>query len=565
MAEYGYTFRSISSYNTTSSVRGEPRAPVLKPFAPFVPKVINGNPSEGYVTKKTIVPVASKPYGDERYHDDDDDWNHRQASPVRGSPRKFDDFISKVHNEASRSPRSSHVASPDWRHSSQPTSFNGSNKAIGGTIRSDKHDGYNGPNYGYGNKEGTKPIGGTIKNDQHDGSNGYGDYGSNKGVHKPDGGTIRNRKYDGYSGTNGYGDYGKKEGHKMLGSPAKKDSYDGYYGPRGYSDDYGNKEGHKLLGSPVKDKYDSYNGPKGYGEDHSNKEGHKLLGSPVKDKYDGYNGPYGYGGDYGNKEGHHKLLGSPVMKDKYGGYNGPYGYGDDYGKKEMYKPIGSPIKKEKYDGYSNGFGGGDYGNREGPNLMGSPYKNDNYSGYSSPKDYGGYEDYNNKERSKPLGIGSPTRNRHHGYDDNDYGDYVGDNFYSNNKERYKPSGNRGEPKLGSVWTAAPRKGTQLSGPVHDIEKAMELLRTEGAKRNGLGNNGGPRSYENDNHNGLAPSMGRAAPQTSKFDRVMNLGNETERLKNIVTGRGADHRDDTRRGYGTIDHKEAMRKFNGMTL
>ncbi|KAL2325441.1 hypothetical protein Fmac_024499 [Flemingia macrophylla] len=90
MAQYGYasSYRISSTYNVSSDT-GEP---VSKPFAPFVPKFNNGNDtSEGYVTKKKIVPIASRPcYSDN--DESDDEWKQ----PIHGSPRKVDEFLTKV-------------------------------------------------------------------------------------------------------------------------------------------------------------------------------------------------------------------------------------------------------------------------------------------------------------------------------------------------------------------------------------------------------------------------------------------------------------------------------------
>lgn len=275
MGGYGYIYRNFSTYNT---VKEESRSPAVKPFVPFVPNT-NSN-SDGHVTKKTIVPVASRPYSDE-YPARGDDY---------GSPHKVDEFLTKVQNEASRPPRFTPVSSTDWRQPPQPTTYNnsangygdygsnkeGGRKPVGGTIRNDNYDGYSSPNgYGdYGNKEGRKPIGSTIRNHNYDGPNGYGDYGNydNKEGRKPIGGTIRNDSYDGYKSPNGYGDYGNKEGYKSDGSPIRNDHYDGY---NGANNGYGNKDG--------------YHGGNGYGDygNYSNKEGYKPSGSSVlSDNYD---------------------------------------------------------------------------------------------------------------------------------------------------------------------------------------------------------------------------------------------------------------------------------------
>ncbi|KAK7344201.1 hypothetical protein VNO77_13552 [Canavalia gladiata] len=311
---------------------------------------------------------------------------------------------------------------------------------------------------------------------------------------------------------------------------------------------------------------------------------HSPIGGTIRnDNRDGYNvNNYAYG----NKEGRNPI-GSTIKNDKYDGYNnGTNGYGGDYGNygnREVHKPIGNPEKKDFYDGYNGnpkGYGGyGDYNKKEGHNPTGSPIRN----GYSN-----GYGDYG-------VGNGKPTLNN---YDDNDYGDY-GNHF--NNKERPRPAGSGVGPKSSLGWTLAPRKGTQLSEPTDDIYKAIELLKNEADKRNGYVNNGGPK-YDNYDYNGNnerrydgpGPLISRHGPTASQFDKGMDLVNETERLKKIVTGpqsRPVQNRDgswsnanlnhsssrppfittsidgrgaDTTR-YGVINHREAEKKFQGMTL
>ncbi|TKY52164.1 interleukin enhancer-binding factor 3 [Spatholobus suberectus] len=462
MAQFGYTYRTVSTYNTSSGVRSEMGGPVIKPFAPFVPKVNGNGPSEGHVTRKIIVPVASRPYGDES--DDDEYCKPQPTSPVRGSV----------------------MTSPDWRH--------GSNKPIGGTEKNDKHDGHNnGTNYG------NKPFGGTIKNDNRYGNNNGTNYGS-----KPFGGTFKNDYHDGYNNGTNYG-YGDHAGRKPIESTIKP------------------------IGGAIRN--DKYDGTNGYGGDYRNKERRNLIGDPVKrDNYDGHNGygPYGGYGDYNNKAG------------------------------PKPKPTGSHV---------NGHGGYGIGNG------------------------------NDKDRGKPFGSAGPTR--HDNYDSDSDSD--GDHGNYNNKEGHKNGG----PKAISGWTASPRKGTQLSKPTNDIGEAMELLK-EAAKLNGndRGYNGGPKPkpYEYDNRvDGPSPLMSRPAPPAGNYDKTMILVNESERLKkinvtdgppiqsrpnvpikdetrpngnfklapmrqrfNLVDGRGPDY--DTRRSYDeVINHKEAEKRFNGVTL
>ncbi|KAK7269264.1 hypothetical protein RIF29_21985 [Crotalaria pallida] len=521
MAGYGYAYRSISTYST---VRDESRGPVTKPFVPFVPNT-NSN-SEAYVTKKTIVPVATKPYGDD----------YPAKGDGYGSPRKVDEFLTKVQNEASRPKKFTPVSSTDWRQSSQPP-----------------------PTY-------------------NNGANGYGDYGSNKEAHKPVGVAIKNDNYDGH---NGYGDYGSsKELRKPIGSAIRNDSYNGYNGPNGYGD-YGNKEGRKLVEGPIRsDNYGSHNNPHGFGDygNYVNKEGRKPVGGSIKDdKYDGYDGPNGYG-DYGNKEGR-KPVGGTIRSDKYDGYNTPNDYGgyDDYNSDEGYKSNGSPIRNGNYDGYNgakNGYGG--YGNKEGHKPYGSTTRDDNYDGYHSGNGYGDDGNYGNKEGYKPPSSPVPSDN----YDRHRPGQ---PKIYGTTKEPIKiiPS----KPKIGYAWTASPRKGTQLSEPTNDIDKAVQMLK-EAAKLSGHGNKGG-HNYDDYHRKHDEP--------TSKFGKGMELVKEVEELKNIVkpstpnkdygnaTGRygnfnflsrprtppthvadfrdNIDGRDDAGR-YGIIDSRKAEKLYNG---
>lgn len=136
----GYSYYHISMRSQISGGQ---------PFAPFVPSQFNRNdPPLGYVTKKKIVPVTSRPYHD-RDDDDEDEWNHqRQSSPPRGHP--------------------SNVCGDNM----------GNKQSIGSTINK-PDDGYNN-GIGYGKKEGTKPSSvGAITNDNHNGY-GYGGYGHEK-------------------------------------------------------------------------------------------------------------------------------------------------------------------------------------------------------------------------------------------------------------------------------------------------------------------------------------------------------------------------------------------------
>ncbi|MCH94418.1 hypothetical protein A2U01_0015378, partial [Trifolium medium] len=238
MGEYGYVYRSVSTYSTTRNGTREPA--VIKPFVPFIPKSNGSNYSEGAVTKKTIVPVTSRPYDEPATYkyassedESDDEWR-RQTSPIRNSPRKVDDrFPTKVQNhEASRNPQRFGPVADRGRHSPQPTAEG--RKAIGiSPIRNDKYDGTN----GYGGdhratavgdpnpyKEGRKPVGiSPIKNDNYDGTNAYGgdrrptavrDPYPHKEERKPIGGVGLKSTRDGYN-NNGYG--GDKEGHKPIG------------------------------------------------------------------------------------------------------------------------------------------------------------------------------------------------------------------------------------------------------------------------------------------------------------------------------------------------------------
>ncbi|WJX19443.1 hypothetical protein P8452_09135 [Trifolium repens] len=468
MAEYGYVYRSVSTYSTMRNGAREPA--VIKPFVPFLPKSNGSNYSEGAVTKKTIVPVTSRPYDEpatEKYvssgDESDDDDQYRRTSAVHNSPRKVDNqFPTKVQNhEASRNPQRFGPVTDRGRHSPQPTA------------------------------EGRKPIGiSPIRNDNYDGPNGYG--GDNPA------GVVRDP-------------YPHKEGRKPIGGGSIKSSPDGYN--NGYG---GDKEGRKPIGiSPIRN--DSYDGPNGYGGDRRApaigdpnlyKEGRKPIGiGSIRSTHDdGYNN--GYGGD---KEGRKPIV-SSIKNDNY---DVPNGYGSDYNKKDGYKPTRN----------GNGYG---IANRD----------------------------------NKPFGSSSNPK-----YDD---GDNVV-NYYSNRS-------NSNGPKISSDWTRAPRQGTQLSEPIHDIDKAMELLKMEAAKRDhyydsptptpldnwGATGNSSPRLTDRTGSGITRPHGNFNQPQSRPRDSAT-------RVTFVDDGRdyGDDYykRDDSGRyGYGyhdaVIDSREAEKKFKG---
>ncbi|GAU21407.1 hypothetical protein TSUD_32370 [Trifolium subterraneum] len=634
MGEYGYVYRSVSTYST---LRNGTQPAVIKPFVPFIPKSTGSNYSEGAVTKKTIVPVTSRPYDEpEKYassgDESDADERYRRTSPVHNSPRKVDDrFPTKVQNhDTSRNPQRFGAIADRGHHSPQPTAEG--RKPIGiSPIRNDKYDGTNG--YG-GNhraravgdpspyKEGRKPIGiSPVKNDNYDGSNVYG------GDHRP----------------TAVGDpYPHKEERKPIGGDGLKSTRDGYNNI-GYG---GDKEGRKPIGiSPIRK--DNYDGPKGYGGDHPaglvrdpypHKEGRKPIGGgSIKSSPDGYN--YGYGGD---KEGRKPIGISPIRNDNYdgaNGYGGDHG-GDSYPYKEGRKPIGGGSIRSSPDGYNNGYGD----DKEGRKPIGiSPIKNDNYdgpNGYSSEPRAAAVRDPNHyKEGRKPIGVGS-IRSTHDGYN-NGYGgdkegrkpivssikndDYDGPNGYGsdyNKKEGYKPTrngngygianrdnkpfgssnnpkyddsdnanyynnrSNSNRPKITSDWTKAPRKGVQLSEPIHDIEKAMELLKMEAAKRDRHQSSNDHNYYDTptptplDNWGAPGNSSPRFTDRTgSGITRPRGNFNQPQsrprdsatRVTFVDDGRDYDddyyRRDDSRRyGYGyhdaVIDSREAEEKFKG---
>ncbi|MED6167219.1 hypothetical protein PIB30_000470 [Stylosanthes scabra] len=286
MAQYGYMYKSASSYST---VREESRGSSIKPFVPFVPNS-NYSPStksDAYATKKKIVPVASRPYDDDDYDDrykkhsspTTGELNHKQRSPTRAAPQKVSDFLTKVQNEVSRPQGSGLSGSNDWRHSPRPTSYNGPNA------------------YSYANG---------------------GDYAGNKDVSKP----IANYGYAAPNGYGGYGDYNNKERHRPSSSPDRNGKYAGYGG------DYDNNEGHKPFQSP---KYGGYNGGNVY-DDYGNRNKEELKPIRGSEGYGGGNNGYG---NYNNREGP-RLFGSSPKSVNYGGN----GYGDDYTNKERHKPVG---------------------------------------------------------------------------------------------------------------------------------------------------------------------------------------------------------------------------------
>ncbi|XP_061349472.1 uncharacterized protein LOC133294744 [Gastrolobium bilobum] len=231
----------------------------------------------------------------------------------------------------------------------------------------------------------------------------------------------------------------------------------------------------------------------------------------------------------------------PIRNDNYAGYyNGTNGYGDYGSNKEGRNPIGGTIRNDNHDGYYNGTNDGygdygNYGNKEGRKPIGSTIRNDNYGGYNGPNGYG---EYNNKEGRKPFG--STLRNENYG--DNDYGDY-------NYKEVQRP-------KYSSGWTAAPRKGTQLSEPTHDIGKTIELLK-KAAKETSNNNN---NEHSNKGGHKATGNVSWLGESTNKVEKGMELVKEAERLKNIVTGpplRYADYRD-----ASIIDPRNAEKIFKG---
>ncbi|XP_054789786.1 uncharacterized protein LOC129295298 [Prosopis cineraria] len=142
MEGYGYSHQNYSTYKTD-----EPNGPAIrKPFVPFVPNP-NRDP-DGHVTRKRVVPVATRPYGDHYYTHgsptngysirDDGDYLQRQ---------KVDDSLIHVHNEGS----------------------GGRSSALGSPVQNDnyyRHGGYE--NYDtYNDKERRKPIAIYTPNDNY--------------------------------------------------------------------------------------------------------------------------------------------------------------------------------------------------------------------------------------------------------------------------------------------------------------------------------------------------------------------------------------------------------------
>lgn len=610
MGEYGYAYRSISTYSTIRNGTREPA--VIKPFVPFNPKSNNGsNYSEGAVTRKKIVPVTGRPYDEpatEKYpsseDESDDDERRRQLSPVRSSPRKVDvQFPAKVQQNHEGSPdpqRYGPIVDHD-RHTPHPTADG--RKPIGGSTVNN-HDGSYGTNCPYGgDRDGRRPIGiSPIKNGKFGGGpNGYGsahrataigDPSPYKDGRKPIGGGIRS-SHDGYN--NGYG--GDKDGRMPIGiNPVKNDKYDGTnrYGsdhratPVGDPNPY--KEGRKPIGGGnLRSTHDGYH-DNGYGGD---KEGRKPIGiSPIGNN--NYDGPNGYGGDHratgvGDpntyKEGRKPIgVGSP--KSTHDGYNNGKGYGGDT---EVRKPIGigSNIKNNNYDD-PNRYGGdhraaavGDTNPyKEGRKPIGVGSIRSTQDGYDSPNGYG--SDYNKKEGYKPTRNGSYGN----GYGNSNHNDKP---FVSSSNPKYDDGDNAANyynnrsnfngPKINSYWTAAPRKGTQLSEPIHDINKAMELLKMEAAKRD--------QQHSNKNHYYDSPTSGNASPRFTDrtgsgatmrpYGNVNQLQSPPRDSQTRVTfiDDASDYDDDDyyrrddrgRYGYhdAVIDSREAEKKFKGLKI
>lgn len=486
MAEYGFTYRSFSTYGTTRNI--ETRGPVIKPFVPSKDDNGIGNKkklSEGYVTKKTIVPITSGPYAnhDSASATETYNTNHHpskgddETSPVRGYPRKVDEG-------GSRPQRFSPVAP---HPTPTPT---GANNGYGG-------------DYVTGNREGRKPVIG--------------------------GGTIRNNDGSYNNGTN-YG-YGDREGRKPVGISStnkKNPNYDHEYPISGYGgEDYNNRSKEGYYNKP------SRNGGGNYDHDYGNKEaGYK----PTNNGYD-------YGGS--NKEGPRK----------------PIGHYDDHDynrSKEGYKPTSLiPVGRNNNKG-GYGFGNGNNNNDDKEQYRRAPFGSTN-TNYSDDDDGIGGDRYNKKKKEGQM--------------------------------MNKPSNSVwNRPRIIPGWTAAPRKGTQLSEPTHDIDKALEYLKIEAAKHDRRPNS---RLGAGD----LESTAGNSSPNgadthTHTIDRIRRPGGATWPLPSTsptrvkVTdhdGRYAaaaaaaadyiysdddddDHDHDaytnTRRYGGVIDSDEAEKKFKG---
>ncbi|CAK8572382.1 unnamed protein product [Lathyrus sativus] len=349
-----------------------------------------------------------------------------------------------------------------------------------------------------------------------------------------------------------------KQGRKPIGTGSiRSASRDGY--TKGYG---GDKEGRRPLESNIKNGNYEYDSPNRYGGDRGDRgdRGAPVIrgGNIQKGYYDNSNG---YGGDY--KEGHKPIGGGNIQK---GYYDSPNGYGGDY--KEGHKPIGGGnIQKGYYDS-PNGYGG-DY--KEGHKSIGRGSIQKGY--YDSSNGYGG--DY--KEEHKPIGGGNIQK----GY-------YNSPNGYGNYGNNY---GNR--PKISSDWSEAPRKGIQLSEPTHDIDKAMEVLRIEAAKRNHHyeSNNDhhhyydspGPTAKDNWGASASANGSPRFADRTGSAGIMRPHGNvnqpqsrqRSSPIHVTFVDDGRDYGDDDyqRKGdigrYGdrgaVMDSREAERKFKGTRI
>ncbi|CAL5208529.1 unnamed protein product [Lathyrus oleraceus] len=544
MAGYGFSYRSVSTYSTTRT--GSRDAADIKPFAPFVPKSNGTNYSEGAVTKKIIVPVTSRRHAEpstEKYAssgDESDDEFHHQTIPVHSSPGKAVDKLPanvQQNHEGGRIPQRLGPIVDRGRHSPQPTA------------------------------EGRKPVGiSPIKNDKYHGS----------GDHRAGVVEDPNLRKEGRKPVVVEDPNLRKEGRKpIVGDSSLRSAHDGYD-----NNGYGSDKRHKPVENSIKN--GNYDSPNRYGGDHRAavagdpnpyKEGRKPIGtgSIRSASRDGYNN--GYGG--GDKEGRRPIEGN--IKNGIGNYeyDSPNRYGGDHRGapvvgdpsfyKEGHKPIGGGSIRTNHDGYNSGYSG----DKEGYKPVGGGNIQNDY--YDSPNGYGG--DY--KEGHKPIGGG----NIQNGY-------YDSPNAYG---EGYKPmtNGNYGNsygnaPKISSDWSAAPRKGIQLSEPTHDIDKALELLMIEAAKHDhNQSNNDHHHYYDSpsptpDNWGGSP----RFTDRTGSAGIMRPSGNVNQlqsRPRNspihvTFVDDGRDYGDDGyyRRGdigrYGyrdaVMDSREAEKKFKG---
>ncbi|QCE07394.1 hypothetical protein DEO72_LG9g2413 [Vigna unguiculata] len=502
---YRYQSATISTYNTSSSVRSET---VTKPFSPFVPKYNSGDGySDEYVGKKKLVPVGRRPYE----YESDDEWKHeRGTNPAHRAyvdPPPSSIPVTLPHSGHSSQPipyvtKPNIKTTPDYYadHGDYGTKEKYKPKPASTPVYA---DGYGTDNGDYNNKERykSKPTSGPAYNDGYGAD--YGDY-NNKERYKskPTFNPVYN---DGYGAD--YGDYNNKERYrpKPTFSPVYHDGY-------GTDDgDYNNKERYKPKSTVVPVYNDGY--------------GAKPSGTPVYN--DGYGADYG---DYNNREGYNpkpKPSDSSVYNDRYGA---DYG---SYNNKEGYKPKSTGIPFHN-NGYGDNYGTDNGKERSTPKPIESPVYNDGYGG-----DYGNYS-----KGPKPKSTEIPVYNDGYGVGGasptgHDYGGYGN---YPNNKERNK--------LVGPKTIETPRKGTPLSKPMNDINEALELLKKEAAVVNGN-------------------------------EKNMNLVDETEKLKKIATkapetpakgnSRFSSQRplfnfsDGRRPDYGVIDHKEAEKKFKGMTI